>query len=405
MKATGAMSVGLHLYTSSDEHLENWTRYQPAAPSPNGDDCVICPHIVPNSTNAGNIGDTYVFAEPPWDKPVSAGKKRMFYVLSGSNVCDNGGNWCGYAKGTPQSLLFSSADLVNWSFKSVFWRGPFTGPRGNTLNSHGSLYTPDTFTLPDGRQVLIYLMSGTLWQIGRFDAENGTFTAEESGGGKVSAGAEEGIGSCGQSLTDAKQRRVQFGWQHISLPGTSGAQSLPRVITAAPEAEGGGLRFSPLPELETLHNASTHQAKSFTVAVGQSVQQAGIDAETGLHHHIKLNLTVNAKVTSTFSVCVQCDGSHPGVVVSFASHGKSSLVASVGGSSQAVKLPAGSDTVTVGVDIFTDGCIVELFALDGAVALSHTTGSSVAASGIAYKASGAAAQVELELWGMEPSVF
>ena len=43
MQATGAMSVGLHLYTSSDEHLENWTRYQPAVPSPNGDDCQYTP--------------------------------------------------------------------------------------------------------------------------------------------------------------------------------------------------------------------------------------------------------------------------------------------------------------------------------------------------------------------------
>jgi hypothetical protein len=85
MQAVGAMSVGLHLYTSSDVHLENWTRYQPAKPSPNGDDCVICPQMVPNSTNAGNIGDTYVFAEPPWDKPVPAGKMRTFFVLSGSS--------------------------------------------------------------------------------------------------------------------------------------------------------------------------------------------------------------------------------------------------------------------------------------------------------------------------------
>ena len=80
-----------------------------------------------------------------------AGKKRTFYVLAGSNTCgpnDNGGHWCGYGKGTPQSLLFSSDDLVNWTFKSVFWRGPFTGLRGKPLNSHGSLYTPDTFELP-----------------------------------------------------------------------------------------------------------------------------------------------------------------------------------------------------------------------------------------------------------------
>jgi hypothetical protein len=103
---------------------------------------------------------------------------------------------------------------------------------------------------------------GTLWQIGTFNAENGTFSST------ASAGHEQGLGSCGQSLTDAKGRRVQFGWQHISLGVTSGAQSLPRVITAATEAQGGGLRFSPLPELETLHNDSTLVSLNFTAGAG-----------------------------------------------------------------------------------------------------------------------------------------
>jgi hypothetical protein len=56
--ATGNKSVGLHLYTSADEHLENWTRYIPKTTQPNGDPCVICPSLVPSWTHAGNIGDT-----------------------------------------------------------------------------------------------------------------------------------------------------------------------------------------------------------------------------------------------------------------------------------------------------------------------------------------------------------
>ncbi len=161
----------------------------------------------------------------------------------------------------------------------------------------------DTFELPDGRQVLIYLMQvratsidgivlvvilqsmcalqlnhrhpdcvrmdasqGTLWQIGTFNAKTGKFTSTASTATATAAGHEQGLGSCGQSLTDAKGRRVQFGWQHISLGVTSGAQSLPRVITAATEAQGGGLRFSPLPELETLHNDSTLVSLNFTAA-------------------------------------------------------------------------------------------------------------------------------------------
>ena len=71
---------------------------------------------------------------------------RTFHVLSGSNVCPDGGHWCGYGKGTPQSLLFSSTDLVTWKFKSIFWAGPY----GHAQS--GSLYTTDTFQLADGRQ-------------------------------------------------------------------------------------------------------------------------------------------------------------------------------------------------------------------------------------------------------------
>jgi hypothetical protein len=170
-------------------------------------------------------------------------------------------------------------------------------------------------------------------------------------------------------LTDHQGRRVQFGWQHISLPGTTGAQSLPRVITAAPEAAGGGLRFSPLPELETLHNASTHLTRSLALNAGQSVRQAGLDQHTGLHHHLKLNLTLDAEVASTFSVCVQSAGAcaHPDVAVSFALHlpgtvrDKAALVLSVGGTSQTLELtPSQTGAVEISAEIFTDGQVRQM---------------------------------------------
>ena len=154
-----------------------------------------------------------------------------------------------------------------------------------------------------------------------------------------------------------------------------------------------------------MHNASTHQKKNFTIAGGQSMRQAGIDQETGLHHHMKLNVTMDATVTSEFSVCVQCDGGHPGVVVSFATDGSSVVTVGVGGTAQTLALPAGSESAVVEADLFTDGLITELFAGRGEVALSHTA-NDVVASGIGYKASGAATvAVELELWHMATSVF
>jgi len=272
----------------------------------------------------------------------------------------------------------------------------------------------------------------TLWQTGTFDPKNGSFVTTPptpAPQATATAGHEQGLGSCGQSLTDAKGRRVQFGWQHISLPGeTSGAQSLPRVISAA---RGGALLFTPLPELETLHNASTYLAKTLTIAgasTGYSMLQ-GVDQQTGLHNHLKLNVTLSAKTSGNFSVCVQCDGAgHSGVVVSVMVDVDGAAAAAVsvrlGGMTQALSLPStaatatardddddddddatAGATVTICAEIFTDGLITELFAGAGEVALSHTVGS-VAASGVGYTAHGSSpAIVELQLWGMEQSVF
>lgn len=139
MQATGPNSVGLHLYTSSDDHLLNWTQYIPTPLPSNGDPCVICPSIVPDWTHASNIGDTYVWSEPAWNVPST---NRTVFVLSGSSACapdEEGGHWCGYARGKKQSLLFSSQDLVDWKFESVFWRGGSTASQRKTtaaVNQH-----------------------------------------------------------------------------------------------------------------------------------------------------------------------------------------------------------------------------------------------------------------------------
>ena len=86
---------------------------------------------------------------------------------------------------------------------------------------------------------------------------------------------------------------MQFGWQHISLGTTSGAQSLPRVIKAATESEGGGLRFLPLPELESLHIDSTFSRHNFTATPSATVDATG--AYTMLDvtdQHVRLALCV-----------------------------------------------------------------------------------------------------------------
>lgn len=254
MASIGADSVGLHLYTSNASHLETWQQYIPRPLPSNGDPCVICPSIVPDWTYASNIGDTYVWSSPPANEAVQPGSNRTIYVLSGSSACgpnDNGGHWCGYGKGTPQMLLFSSTNLVDWKFVNVFWKGGSTAdPNGQSPGS-GSMYTPDTFRLADGRQALIRLAGKTVYNLGQFNEQKGTFLDLDDGALHTES---NGAFHCGQSMTDAKGRRVQFGWLGLHLQGApySGAQSLPRLITAAPPDLNLGpdkLLFAPLPEL------------------------------------------------------------------------------------------------------------------------------------------------------------
>ena len=373
---------------------------------PNNDPCVICPQLVPDWTHAGAIGDTFIWSEPPWDQPATAGQ-RQIYVLSGSSVCsdsEKGGHWCGWDAGTPQVLLFRSTDLINWEFVNVFWRGPY--PR--TAANGGSLYTPDTFALPDGRQALIYLTGPTRWATGGFDVNNGTFAPGAPSAQRRTDGVELGLGHCGQSMTDAKGRRVQFGWQGLSISGApyTGAQSLPRVVEVAPPERGGGLKFAPLPELSTLHAAGSHVHKAATVAPAGFTYLDGVDKPTGLHHHMRLNVTLALNGTSsgaTLVVCVLCGPGDSGVQASVELSSAPTLSATLAGVTLPLPPPTGA-TATVTLDMFVDGAIVELFVFGGEQTAYHAV-SSARSFGVGLAATGSPAPVALDLWRMEQSVF
>jgi hypothetical protein len=151
--------------------------------------------------------------------------------------------WCGYpAPGTPAAMLFSSHDLINWQFVSLFT---------DSIRDHHWNYThknrvdcPDTFTLPDGRQALLWLDSGgTRWNIGSLDRRTMQFTMQHTG--------LEGHGTgVTQSVWDPQGRRVQIGW--IGTP-FSAAQTLPHEIRLSPT--GDSFVWLPLPEMATLHRS------------------------------------------------------------------------------------------------------------------------------------------------------
>ena len=178
-------AVGLSLWFSTDEDLSTWQLYEghegecagTTGTTPSSS-AVICPSIVPNSTRAGYIGDNYVWKEGPDSSPT-------FYLLSGSNRCAEGSNWCGYgAKGsTAQGLLFSSTNLTSWTFDGVFYENK-TAQR---------LDTPDTFSLQtdgEAKQVLLWLTGGhTEWMVGSLQ------------GTRTCAGIEENTDDLGDDIS------------------------------------------------------------------------------------------------------------------------------------------------------------------------------------------------------------
>jgi sucrose-6-phosphate hydrolase SacC (GH32 family) len=364
----------------------------------------------------------YIFSVPEWNKPVAPGDERRTYVLSGSNVCgdDEGsptGHWCGYGKGRPQSLLFSSTNLVDWRFENVFWQGGTSDKPGQHLSGGGSLYTPDTFALADGsgRQMLIYLRKGTQWSIGHFNKSNGTFVQDAGPG---NSGSERSLGSCGQSLTDAKGRRVQFGWQHLGIEGAlyTGAQSLPRVITVTGNHSGSstGVRFAPLPELAILHDLSTHKAGNLTLSPSTPPSPSsytflpGITKAVGLYHHMQLVIKLNSTGSSSFTVCVQCGPGDSGVEASVQGTADGAVDVILGDQPGMQLYPSSSGSSpisTVFVDVFVDGALIEIFVNDGEQT-SYTARPSVSSFGIGMKVTGSQpVLVGYELWRMNQSVF
>ena len=175
---------------------------------------------------------------------------KLYGVFASSEQCSN----CTWRNpGKYQALLFrttTDTDYTAWEFVSVFWQAPPT----QTSPHMGFTNCPDAFRLPDGRWVFAYLTHATQYSPTRILSFVGSCDAAWSCEWPASGQGQYDFSSgfiASQSFTDARGRRVLFGW--IGGPhgaNFSGGQSIPRLITASP---GGALRFLPLPELTSLH--------------------------------------------------------------------------------------------------------------------------------------------------------
>ena len=387
------------------------------------DACVICPAGVrpgpsnpPNWTRAADIGDSYIWSEPEWNVPSA---NRTFYAMSGQGHCPRGSHppsdmWCGWAKGKePQALLWSSKNLVDWRFVSEFYNG--------SRDDYTAVMTPETFTFATGEQAFIWLGSkNTLWVTGRASRRGGElhhFTEQRFNGNPSMGWVDPAGGThCGQSMWDAKGRRIQFMWLGLSLPGANytGAQTLPREIALAPPGSVTGLLFRPIPELETLHApAAPVFDEAFTLAPGAGRTFAPAD-DVGLHCHVKATLTMPPSVEQDCSVSliVRAVGataagaprSDSTSLLVNVSHAAGQRVVTFG-STAPVNISRGSADVEL--EVFVDGAIVELFVNGGERVLTTNSGNpgSIAGTGLGWSASGLSANVSsFRLWGMSKAI-
>lgn len=224
---------------------------------------VIDSDKLPKSVAAGEFRDPKVFK-----------RGERFYAVVGSKT--------DYAGVT---LIFDSADLVNWSSGSILWQDA----NNITVNE-----CPDLFSV-NGKDVHLYCISErrdggvvqkNLYSLGSFDEENRVFTAEKSGlldyGDSFYAA---------QTLQTADGRVVLFAWlnawsgKYYTAPhGWVGSLTFPRVITV----KDGELIQQPIEELNRLFDPAKRKILS-NVRVEGETELGGI-CGTSLSLKLKINL-------------------------------------------------------------------------------------------------------------------
>ena len=273
--------IGMKVWSSSDEHLEKWTQYQPVRPKsaidPN-DPCTMCPDDVPLSVQASYIGDNYasaliwrlmscLLAHPrsPWKHcrqgwsvprygTGTPSANRTFYWISGAGRCPDTGPhakpWCGWPYWGSHDHLHTSVVALEIIFRGAAFVPDMPPGSSNASAEHPQMllwqsangydweFKSVMWELP-GAQDGFQTSQGGVWTNNRFDCPDswelpdgrqiitvlgslwgiGTFDRET---GRFTA-EHTGIGGCGpqQSMYDDKGRRVQFCSEGFALPGAN----------------------------------------------------------------------------------------------------------------------------------------------------------------------------------------
>jgi beta-fructofuranosidase len=128
-------------------------------------------------------------------------------------------------------LLYSSPDLLHWTYLHPLIEGPFSGKDTvNPVDTGDMWECPDFFPFGDKHVLLISTMGKVRWKVGIY--ANQHFTAEKEGV------VDWGSYYAAKSMIDRDGKRILWGWipetrsdAELVAAGWAGVMSLPRVIS------------------------------------------------------------------------------------------------------------------------------------------------------------------------------
>ena len=308
-----------------------------------------------------------------------------WYCVVGSGIVGEGGN----------ILLYRSSDLVTWEYLHELCRG--------TIEETGRMWEcPNFFPLGDKHVLLIspIPLRKVLYLVGEY--RDHRFRPERTG--IVDDG---GCYYAPQVMLDERGRRLMWGWlrenrevETQKAAGWSGVMSVPTELSLTAD---GRLALRPVPELAALRGA--HRAwTGLDLSGGGPNPLADL---SGDHLEIELTVELGGAAEVWLSVLRSPDGAEETRIVYDGGAGqlwidreRASLDPEPSRERRGAAVQLAADG-TLGLRVFVDGSVVEVFAADGTCLTSRVYPTRPDSPGIALGARGGRARARcVDAWEM-----
>jgi beta-fructofuranosidase len=276
-------------------------------------------------------------------------------------------------------LLYSSADLRQWTYLHPLIEGPATGTKSiNPVDTGDMWECPDFFPLGDKHVLLISTMGKVRWKVGTYAKQS--FSPEREGV------VDWGSYYAAKTMIDREGHRVLWGWipetrsdADLIAAGWAGVMSLPRLISLTGTNE---LRTEIAPLAKVLRGAHAQASDAATL---EKIRIQNLAAE--------LHLQIQPRGKDC-GVRLQSDNGDF-VTISLTIHSGSRSLRVTG-----VEAPvAGASDAPVDLHMYIDGSVIELFA-NGTALTARSY--QVPAGPLRIRVEGDADLQKFEAWEMKP---